>query len=176
MFSRGGAFSGEKTDQIINVIEVFSLNMDKGNSLESQVSPFISESTGDEVEKVGNWLREKHDGLYLAIINNDANNRLSIQCYCKSTFVVGYNHKNFFRSNFLKHKKSCQAFLEVAETKLPRKRSAEALEDEFSPVLNREELYLPSNNLSGNLSLSNPSPLATVVSQNIAGGVRIFSY
>jgi hypothetical protein len=73
VFSRGGAFSGEKNGSNFSIIKVFSLNMDKGNSLESQVSPFISESTGDEVEKVGNWLREKHDGLYLAIINNDAN-------------------------------------------------------------------------------------------------------
>ena len=150
--------------------------MDKGNSLNSQVSPFISENTGDEVEKVENWLREKHDGLFLAIINNDANNRLSIQCYCKSTFVVGYNHKNFFQSNFLKHKKFCPAFLKVDEAKLSRKRSAEVLEDDLSPVLNIEEFDLPSNNLFENLSHSIPSPLTTVSSLNIGGEVSFFSY
>lgn len=176
MFSRGGAFSGEKNGSSFHIIEVFSLNMDQGNSLDSQVSPFMSESTGDELEKVENWLREKHDGLFLTIINNDANNRLSIQCYCKSTFVVGYNHKNFLQSNFIKHKKFCPAYLKVDETKLARKRSADALEYEFSTVLSREELYVPSNNLSRNLSLSNPPPLATVISQNIVGEVRIFSY
>jgi hypothetical protein len=90
--------------------------------------------------------------------------------------MVAYNVKKFLKSHFIDHKKTCSAFLQVAETKLPRKRSAKALEDEFSPVLNREELYLHSNNLSGNLSLSNSSPLATVISQNIVGEVRIFSY
>jgi len=101
--------------------------------------------------------------------------------------VVGYKHKNFFQSNFIKHKKFCPAFLKVDEIKLARKRSADALEDEISTVLSREELYVPSNNLSRNLSLSNPPPLVTVISQNIVGEVchserkknfalRIFSY
>ena len=148
--------------------------MDEENSLDSQGSHFVSEGIVDEVNKVENWLKDKHDGLFRAIFNNESNNKLSIQCYCMRTFVVGYSDKSYFKSNFITHKKTCSAFLQVAETKLPRKRSAEALEDEFSPVLNREELYLPSNNLSGNLSLSKPSPLATVISQNIVGEVRIF--
>ena len=67
-------------------------------------------------------------------------------------------------------------FLQVAEKKLPRKRSAEVLEVEFSTVLNREELYLPSNNLSESLPLSNPSPLAFLSSHNIVGEVSFFSY
>ena len=78
--------------------------------------------------------------------------------------------------DFKKHKKFCPTFLKVDETKLARKRSADALEVEFSTVLSREELYVPSNNLFRNLSLSNPPPLATVISQNIVGEVRIFSY
>jgi hypothetical protein len=141
--------------------------MDEGNPLDFQVSHFISEDIGDEVKKVKKWLREKHDGLFRAILNNEANNKLNIQCYCESTFVVGYNNKIFFRSKFIEHKKSCRAFLKVAETKLPRKRSDEALEHDFSQVLNREELDIPSNNLSENLSLSNPSPLAFFSSHNI---------
>jgi hypothetical protein len=150
--------------------------MDEGNPLDLQVSHFISEDIGDEVKKVKKWLREKHDGLFRAILNNEANNKLKIQCFCESTFVVGYNNKNYFRSKFIEHKKSCRAFLQVAETKLPRKRSDEAQEDDFSQVLNREELDIPANNLSENLSLSKPSPLAYFSSHNIVGEVSFFSY
>ena len=148
--------------------------MDEGNPLDLQVSHFISEDIGDEVKKVKKWLREKHDGLFRAILNNEANNKLNIQCYCESTFVVGYNNKNYFRSKFIEHKKSCRAFLQVAETKLPKKGSAKALEDDFSPVLNREELDIPSNNLSENLSLSNPSSLAFLSSHKIVVEVSFF--
>jgi hypothetical protein len=147
--------------------------MDVGNSPDLQVSHFISKDTVDEIQKVENWLREKHDGLFRAIITDEANNKLSIQCYCNSNFVVGSNDKKFLKTRFIEHKKTCQTFLQVAEKKLPRKRSAEV---EFSTVLNREELYLPSNNLSENLSLSNPSPLAFFSSHNIVGEVSFFSY
>jgi hypothetical protein len=151
--------------------------MDEENSLHLQVSHFISEGTGDEVKKVENWLRRKHDGLFRAILINGANNKLEIQCYCNSTFVVGFNDKNDLKSRFIEHKKTCRAFLQFAETKLPRKRYAEALEGDFSPVLNREEeLDMPSNNLSENLPLSNPSPLAFLSSHNIVGEVSFFSY
>ena len=73
--------------------------MDEGKSLDSQVSHLISEGAGDEVQKVENWLREKHDGLFRAILNNEANNKLSIQCYCNNTFMVGYNDKNYLKSS-----------------------------------------------------------------------------
>ena len=101
---------------------------------------------------------------FRAIITDEANNKLSIQCYCNSNFVVGSNDKKFLKTRFIQYKKTCQTFLQVTEKKLPRKRSAEVLEVEFSTVLNREESYLPSSNLSENLSLSNP------------GEVSFFSY
>ena len=149
--------------------------MDEGSTLDSQVSPYISQGTGDEVEKVKNWLREKHDGLFRAVLNNEANNKLSIQCYCFTTFVVGFNDKNYFKSHFIKHQKTCPAFLQVAAKKMSRKRSAEALEEDCCTVLNREELDMPPNNLSEKFSLSNPSPLSTMRSYNIVGEVSFIS-
>jgi len=161
-------------DKLLSIQGVFPL-MDVENSQDLQVSYFISEGSEHEVHKVENWLREKHDGLFRAVLKNETDNELKIRCYCNRDFVVGLTDQKYFKSHFTTHKKSCQAFLQVAETVSSRKRCAEALEDGFSPSSNREELYFPSNNLSEKFSLSNPSPLATVSSHNIVGEVSFFS-
>ena len=89
--------------------------------------------------------------------------------------MVGFNDKNYFKSHFIKHQKTCPAFLQVAATKMSRKRSAEALEEDCCTVLNREELDMPPNNLSEKFSLSNTSPLSTMRSYNIVGEVSLIS-
>jgi len=133
------------------------------------------EGTENEVKRVENWLREKHDGLFRGVFINEADNELKIQCYCNTTFKVFLNSRKYFQSHFTTHKKSCERVLAKAKSAQCKKRSSEALENDFVTVLTTEVFDLPSNNLSGNLSLSKPSPLATVISQNIVGEVRIFS-
>ena len=75
MFSPGGvAFCNQPKSKLIKnniFIEVSALKMDRQISLNLQVPLFTPEDKEDGIKKVENWLTEKHDGLFRAIIKMD---------------------------------------------------------------------------------------------------------
>ena len=132
--------------------------MDDENCLDLQACRLNVEITEGGVRKVENWLRKSHNGLFRAVIKNETDNELKIKCYCNKTFKVFLNDRNYLQSYFTTHKKTCQELRQFDEKTPSRKRLGTVFEDEFSPVLNGVELELPSNNISENFLLSNPSP------------------
>jgi hypothetical protein len=150
--------------------------MDRQISLNLQAPLFTPEDKENGIKKVENWLTEKHDGLFRAIIKNGSDNELKIQCYCNATFVVRFNDKKYLKSNFTKHKRSCQKFLQFAKIASSKKRSFDVFADELNPILNSERLDMPSNNLSENFTVPKSSPLVALNSINIFDEVSIFKH
>ena len=90
--------------------------------------------------------------------------------------MVRFNDKKYLKSNFTKHKRSCQKFLQFAKIASSKKRSFDVFADELNPILNSERLDMPSNNLSENFTVPKSSPLVTLNSINIFDEVSIFKH
>ena len=118
-----------------------------GNCLDLQASRLNVEITEGGVRKIENWLRKGHNGLFQAVVNNEADNEMKIKYYCNKAFKVFLNDRKYLQSYFTAHK-ICQELRQIDE-KTPSKKSPGAVfEDEFSPVLKSVEMELPSNNIS----------------------------